>query len=314
MTLPLLLLAFTAIVLGRYVVVSGTFAAITSRARPGLHSSARSRRQQRAERRWSGLAALIYAVPTGLAFWAWREHGLTKLYTDPGEYGLWYLPVGGLVYLLAHDAWFYWTHRAMHEPRLFRVVHKVHHDSRPPTAWAAMSFHWTESLSGAILFPVMVFFVPVHVGALGAVLGVATFFGVTNHLGWEIFPARIVNGAFGRWVITASHHHGHHANYRSNYGLYFRFWDRLCGTDRGLEGDFGREEMESRARAAARRRPDGARHGAGHAAGGRHHGNDGHNDGSDEDGRDRDAGHGQTASGAGGPALDEGQPARLPVV
>ena len=26
----------------------------------------------------------------------------------------------------------------------------------------------------------------------------------------------------------------HHEEYRCNYGLYFRFWDRLCGTDRGL--------------------------------------------------------------------------------
>jgi sterol desaturase/sphingolipid hydroxylase (fatty acid hydroxylase superfamily) len=25
-----------------------------------------------------------------------------------------------------------------------------------------------------------------------------------------------------------------HSHYRCNYGLYFRFWDRLCGTDRGL--------------------------------------------------------------------------------
>ena len=26
----------------------------------------------------------------------------------------------------------------------------------------------------------------------------------------------------------------HHEKYRCNYGLYFRHWDRLCGTDRGL--------------------------------------------------------------------------------
>ncbi|MFM8542576.1 MAG: fatty acid hydroxylase family protein, partial [Chakrabartia sp.] len=25
-----------------------------------------------------------------------------------------------------------------------------------------------------------------------------------------------------------------HDSYRGNYGLYFRFWDRLCGTDLGL--------------------------------------------------------------------------------
>jgi sterol desaturase/sphingolipid hydroxylase (fatty acid hydroxylase superfamily) len=40
----------------------------------------------------------------------------------------------------------------------------------------------------------------------------------------------------GAWLITASHHQRHHAEYRGNYGLYFRFWDRLCGTDRGIGG------------------------------------------------------------------------------
>ncbi|MCG6121044.1 MAG: sterol desaturase family protein, partial [Blastomonas sp.] len=34
-----------------------------------------------------------------------------------------------------------------------------------------------------------------------------------------------------------SHHQHHHARYTCNYGLYFRFWDRLCGTDKGL-GEF----------------------------------------------------------------------------
>ncbi len=43
-------------------------------------------------------------------------------------------------------------------------------------------------------------------------------------------------------LVTASHHQRHHDQYRCNYGLYFRVWDRLCGTDRGLgdfRGDFG---------------------------------------------------------------------------
>jgi sterol desaturase/sphingolipid hydroxylase (fatty acid hydroxylase superfamily) len=49
-----------------------------------------------------------------------------------------------------------------------------------------------------------------------------------------MFPERWVKGWFGRHIITASHHEEHHAKYNCNYGLYFRFWDRLCGTDRGL--------------------------------------------------------------------------------
>src|SRR3954462_7357189 len=101
-------------------------------------------------------------------------------------------PASILAYLLLHDAYFYWTHRWMHRPRPFRLAHAVHHASRPPTAWAAMSFHPLEALTGAIVIPILVFAIPIHFGALLAVLGVMTFMGVANHLGWEIFPARLV--------------------------------------------------------------------------------------------------------------------------
>ncbi|WP_435368538.1 sterol desaturase family protein [Sphingomonas faeni] len=39
-------------------------------------------------------------------------------------------------------------------------------------------------------------------------------------------------GAWGGWLITASHHRRHHERHGCNYGLNFRFWDRLCGTDK----------------------------------------------------------------------------------
>jgi sterol desaturase/sphingolipid hydroxylase (fatty acid hydroxylase superfamily) len=94
-----------------------------------------------------------------------------------------------------------------------------------------------ESITGALLIPVLVLLVPIHVGALLTVLAVMTLMGVTNHMGWELFPDRIVRGGLGKWIITASHHQRHHEKYRCNFGLYFRFWDRLCRTDRGL-GDF----------------------------------------------------------------------------
>jgi uncharacterized protein (DUF2141 family) len=123
---------------------------------------------------------------------------------------------------------------------LFKVAHAVHHASRPPTAWAAMSFHPVEALTGAVVIPALVLTVPIHYGALLAVLSVMTVMGVTNHMGWEMFPDALVKGRAGRWLITASHHERHHREYRCNYGLYFRFWDRLCGTDKALGNSIAR--------------------------------------------------------------------------
>ena len=231
-------LAMVAIVALRYLAVSGAFAAITARVRPGYHAGLRP--QIRREIGWSLVSAAIYGVPAGIVGFGWDRFGWTRIYTDWNAYPLWYLPLSVLIYLFAHDTWFYWTHRWMHQPHAFRIAHAVHHASRPPTAWAAMSFHPIEALSGAVVVPVLVFLVPIHVAMLGTVLAVMTVMGVTNHMGWEMFPRWLVRSPIGGWIITASHHQLHHERYKCNYGLYFRFWDRLCRTDRGLSESFPR--------------------------------------------------------------------------
>jgi Delta7-sterol 5-desaturase len=234
--LLLSVVAMSAIVGGRYLAVSGGLAWLTGHRFPGLYAG--RGRQIRTEIGWSLASAVIYGLPAGLLAWGWQAHGWTRIYSDVGDYPLWWLPLSVVVYLVLHDAWFYWTHRLMHRPRLFRAAHAVHHASKPPTAWAAMSFHPLEALTGAVVIPALVLVVPIHVGALLIVLSIMTVMGVTNHMGWEIFPRRFVHGRAGNWLITASHHQRHHREYGCNYGLYFRFWDRLCGTDRGL-GEFG---------------------------------------------------------------------------
>jgi len=230
------LLAMTAIVGLRYLAVSGGFAWLTRRRQPDLYAGLSP--QIRREIGWSLASAAIYGFPAGLVAWGWQEHGWTRIYTQVADYPIWWLPVSVLAYLFAHDSWFYWTHRWMHRPRLFRVAHAVHHASRPPTAWAAMSFHPVEALTGAVVIPALVLLIPIHVGALLLVLAIMTLMGVTNHMGWELFPRWLVEGRAGRWLITASHHQRHHSHYNGNFGLYFRFWDRICGTDQGL-GGFG---------------------------------------------------------------------------
>jgi sterol desaturase/sphingolipid hydroxylase (fatty acid hydroxylase superfamily) len=225
-------LAMTLIVGIRYLAASGGFALATRLRHPGLYRGLGP--QIRREIGWSLASAAVYGVPAGVVAWGWANRGWTRIYTDVHAFPLWYLPVAPLLYLLAHDAWFYWTHRWMHRPAPFRAAHAVHHASRPPTAWAAMSFSPLEALTGAIVIPALVLLVPIHVAMLGLVLLVMTVMGVANHIGWEVFPRALVHGPAGRWLITASHHQRHHQQYRCNFGLYFRFWDRLCGTDAGL--------------------------------------------------------------------------------
>lgn len=236
-------LAMTHIVGLRYLATSGLFAWLTERVRPGLY--AKLGPQIRREIGWSLASAAIYGVPAGIVAWGWQNAGWTAIYTDVTRFPLWYLPLSIFLYLFAHDTWFYWTHRLMHRPWWFKLAHAVHHDSRPPTAWAAMSFHPWEAVTGAIIIPALVFLIPIHVSALLCILLIMTIMGITNHMGWELFPRFMVQGRLGNYLITATHHQKHHDVYRGNYGLYFRVWDKICGTDLGL-GDWGSSAARKR--------------------------------------------------------------------
>jgi lathosterol oxidase len=255
LTIALSAVAMTLIVGGRYLAASGGFAFATRLRHPGLYTGLGA--QMRREIWWSLASAAIYGVPAGIIAWGWQNRGWTMIYTDVHARPLWYLPLSVLLYLFAHDTWFYWTHRWMHRPRPFRLAHAVHHASRPPTAWAAMAFHPIEALTGAVVIPLLLLLIPIHVAALGVVLTIMTVMGVTNHMGWEIFPAFMWRGRLGAWLITASHHQRHHERYGCNYGLYFRFWDRLCGTDGGI-GGFAASRNRAARQADARHSGDGA--------------------------------------------------------
>ena len=98
---PILLsaLAMTLIVGVRYLVTSGLFAAWTARRFPGRLAGQGA--QVRREIGWSLASAAIYGVPAGVVAWGWQERGWTRVYTDVGDYPLWWLPVSVLVYLAA---------------------------------------------------------------------------------------------------------------------------------------------------------------------------------------------------------------------
>ena len=82
----------------------------------------------------------------------------------------------------------------------------------------------------AVFLPLLVFLVPLHVGAALLILLIMTIASVLNHAGWELFPESWMRGLLGRYIIT-THHNLHHTNYKVNFGLYFRLWDKLMGTD-----------------------------------------------------------------------------------
>ncbi|MFQ5634147.1 MAG: sterol desaturase family protein [Gammaproteobacteria bacterium] len=224
------------IIVARYLIIAGFFYWALWRERGNVIPARKltnirpPRKLILSEIRWSLIASVIYALPGAIVIDAWNSGG-TVIYTDVGDYGWPWLPVSVFAYLFIHDTYFYWTHRMMHHPRIFPVMHRVHHESRQPTPWAGFSFHPWESILGAVLLPALTFLIPIHLGAILFILTLMTVVSVTNHSGFEILPDPVLRGPVGRNWISAAHHNLHHLNYQCNFALYFRFWDKLMGTD-----------------------------------------------------------------------------------
>lgn len=181
----------------------------------------------------SSLRTVFVFAFTTLTTLAMKETGFLR-FSDHFAWGPFL--AGFVLMVLAHDAYFYWIHRAMHHRRLFRAMHLHHHLSRTPTPWTAYSFSvWEAMVEGA--------FVPLFL--LGAALLGVDFLGLTivaflnhqiarnvmGHSGTELMPCFWVDNPWTDWITSTTHHDLHHSDGRYNFGLYFTWWDRWMGTE-----------------------------------------------------------------------------------
>ncbi|RPD43620.1 sterol desaturase family protein [Paracnuella aquatica] len=228
-----------AVVVGRYFLIAGLFHVVFYRYKPGrwqhrkINHRDYKKGQFRKEVQWSMITAALFAVAGAGTAVLWQK-GYTQLYDDVHAYPLWWLPVSLIIAMLLHETYYYWLHRWMHHPKIFRIVHKVHHDSNITSPWTAFSFHPLEGLLQALFLPALLLVLPMHLYVLIIQLTLMTFSSVVNHLDIEVYPKNFHRHFLGRWLIGATHHSLHHKQFKYNYGLYFTFWDKWKNTESPL--------------------------------------------------------------------------------
>jgi len=173
---------------------------------------------------------LIFAC-TGTVISLAALNNLIPIYDQIATYGLAYFTGSILFIVVAHDAWFYWSHRMMHNPRLFRLLHRTHHRSHNPTPFTSYSFDSGEAVINAIFLPLFVAIVPMHPLALLIFVIHMMLRNALGHCGYEVFPANRHGHPLFGWLTTVTHHDLHHAHAGYNMGLYFTWWDRWMGTE-----------------------------------------------------------------------------------
>ena len=133
--------------------------------------------------------------------------------------------------LILNDAWFYAWHRLLHHRWFYRHVHAVHHRSVDVNPFSSYSFHWLEgAILGGWVIPVLVV-VPIYLPMLGLLQAIGLANNVMSHLGYEFLPRGLATTPVLRWINTSTFHNLHHTSFNTNFGLMFRFWDRVFHTE-----------------------------------------------------------------------------------
>lgn len=160
---------------------------------------------------------LLLAITAYVVFpaWAWMGGQLGRPLPSVFEIG-WQL----LAMILLQDTIFYWSHRALHHPKLFRAIHVKHHTFRYVRGHAAEYSHPVESISNLIALMGPAIVLKVHLLTFAIWMLVRICETVFAHSGYAF------NG-------LASRHAFHHLYAAKGcLGSFFGVWDRIMGTDK----------------------------------------------------------------------------------
>jgi Delta7-sterol 5-desaturase len=220
---------------GRYLVAACLISAIVWMLR---RSPISARKIQAREATWtdkrreifaSAQTCVVYVVMSLFVIWG-VKHGWMQRHQNSVSWGVDIATLVGM--LIVHDAYFYWSHRTMHRPRLFKTFHRFHHRTITPTPFAAYSFAIPEAVVMAVFMPLWLAIVPTSVWVIVVFLNVMILRNAIGHAGFELHPRWWLSTPLTRWISTTTHHDLYHAgSFNHNFGFYFTYWDKLMGTE-----------------------------------------------------------------------------------
>lgn len=163
---------------------------------------------------WSGYEALMmWAMANGYApTLAWADNPV------------WFALLFFLVPIW-ETFYFYWVHRLLHWPPLYRLAHALHHRNTNVGPWSGLSMHPIEHLLylGSVLVHWLVPAHPLHVIYH---LQYFTLTAATTHSGYEGLLVKDKN----RLALGTFHHQMHHRYFECNYGGLEVPWDKWLGS------------------------------------------------------------------------------------
>ncbi|XP_076455742.1 methylsterol monooxygenase 1-like [Babylonia areolata] len=186
------------------------------------------------EKQWKCFKLLMFnhfciQAPLILGTYAFTEY-FNIPYTWDQMPPWWDLALRSFGCAVIEDTWHYFLHYALHDRRIYKHIHKVHHHFQTPFGMTAEYAHPAETLILGAGFFIGVLLLCNHVVFLWVWVTVRLFETIDVHSGYyvpwlnafHLFP----------FYAGAEFHDFHHYNFVGNYGSTFTWWDQLFGTDR----------------------------------------------------------------------------------
>jgi len=131
----------------------------------------------------------------------------------------WEVPVHLIIFLLVNETLFYWSHRVLHHKKLFRLIHRKHHEWRHVRGVSAEHAHVFETLCNFVAM----WAAPVLLGSHFLIIEVWVFIRIIEtvhaHSGFRV-------------DMVSSRHSFHHLHpTKGCLGSFWGPWDQIMGTD-----------------------------------------------------------------------------------
>lgn len=174
---------------------------------------------------------MFWSLASGVTFWTAYE--ILMLWAMANGYAPMLIwadnPIWFVILIFLTPIWisfhFYWIHRWLHWPPLYKAAHALHHRNTNVGPWSGLSMHPLEHLLffSSVLIHWIIAAHPIHIlfhmqhQALTA---------ATSHTGFE----GLVVADKNRLALGTFHHQMHHRYFECNYGNLEVPWDRWFGS------------------------------------------------------------------------------------
>lgn len=183
---------------------------------------------------WESMKGVLFRFfAFGFTGWIFFSLGWSRVYRTGFNWdNALYIAFSFFLYIVLTDYIRYWTHRWMHESRRwYSSSHASHHLSTVVTPLTAFTNPPVLfSLWFSFIPQLLTLVIPVHTAVYfwaNIVLGLQI---IIQHIGLELVPRKLLLAPGFKQIYFFEHHRLHHERPRSNYGTFFKMWDRWHGT------------------------------------------------------------------------------------